>query len=371
MVENNSHATRLLLWYDKHARDLPWRRAPGLSHRKAADPYHVWLSEIMLQQTVVKTVIPYFETFLFHWPDVFELAACDLEEVLKRWAGLGYYARARNLHKCAQVVAREYGGIFPRDEKALLSLPGIGPYTASAVRAIAFDEKATVVDGNVERVVSRLHALKKPPREIKAELKQLAAKLTPSTRPGDYAQAMMDLGATVCTPKSPSCNSCPLKENCAAFKQGCAPDLPVRAARNPRPTRTGTAFLVLRDDGSILLRQRPDKGLLAKMLEVPATRWCQKPRPDAPGTEQQDQDYAPISADWQNLPGLVTHTFTHFHLQLTVRLAQVEGHCQIPEQSGPERCRWVHRSQLKEQALPGIMRKIIAHGLDLHKQGVD
>ncbi len=210
-MDKRQHASALLSWYDEHARVLPWRVGPKSGRDVRADPYHVWLSEIMLQQTVVKTVIPYFETFLARWPTVFELAACDQEDVLKRWAGLGYYARARNLHACAKVAVSRHDGVFPSDEQQLLALPGIGPYTQSAIRAIAFGKRAGVVDGNVERVIARLYALKKPVREIKSQIQDKALALTPASRPGDYAQAMMDLGATICTPKRPACARCPLQ----------------------------------------------------------------------------------------------------------------------------------------------------------------
>ena len=361
MVENAQHAKKLLAWYDQHARVLPWRVAPNLRGSKQPDPYHIWLSEIMLQQTVVKAVIPYFETFLDQWPSVFDMAACDQEEILKRWAGLGYYARARNLHACAISVAKDHEGRFPYDEKSLLALPGIGPYTASAIRAIAFDQPATVVDGNVERVVTRLYALKKPMREIKNLLKQKAGELTPSKRPGDYAQAMMDLGATICTPTSPKCGSCPVSGHCVAHKSDCAASLPVRAPKKPKPVRYGTAYLVLREDGALLLRQRPDKGLLAKMLEVPATNWCVKP---ATGSDGSLEDATPIEAEWKSIPGMVTHTFTHFHLQLEVKIARVDDECLLLPRAHIDRCRWVPHTDLAEQALPGVMRKIIAHGLD-------
>ncbi len=360
-MDKRQHASALLRWYDEHARVLPWRMGPGCtgwdsSGAMRAAPYHVWLSEIMLQQTVVKTVIPYFETFLTKWPTLFDLAACDLEDVLKRWAGLGYYARARNLHACAKVVASEYGGVFPSEEKHLLALPGIGPYTQAAIRAIAFGQRAGVVDGNVERVLARLYALQQPVREIKADIKDKAFALTPTKRPGDYAQAMMDLGATICTPKRPACGRCPLQKNCKAFKLDCAAALPVRAAKKAKPIRTGTAFLVVREDGCVLLRQRPDKGLLAKMLEVPSIGWIEDKY-----TEQSER--APLETQWQQVPGIVTHTFTHFHLQLDVRLAHVAVD-QLLLAGADHRCfRWVLRKELSAQALPGVMRKILSHGL--------
>ncbi len=357
------HAARLLRWYDGHARELPWRVGPQRSGESLADPYHVWLSEIMLQQTVVKTVIPYFEAFLRNWPTLSALAACEEEEILKRWAGLGYYARARNLHACAKQVVLEHGGRFPQDEKALLALPGIGPYTASAIRAIAFDQPATVVDGNVGRVVVRLHALQKPLRDIKPEIRQRAERLTPARRPGDYAQAMMDLGATVCTPQNPACSRCPLHGHCKARLKECAAALPVRAPRKAKPVRRGTAFLVVREDGCVLLRQRPDKGLLARMLEVPATPWWEK-RAESARKDGSEQEYRPVRADWQEVPGAVSHAFTHFHLQLKVHRAHVAMGGSVLPGAHPERCRWVPRDGLAGEALPGLMRKVISHGLD-------
>jgi A/G-specific adenine glycosylase len=317
----------------------------------------------MLQQTVVKTVRPYFAAFVQNWPTVFELAACDLDDVLRCWAGLGYYARARNLHACAGEVVQNHQGHFPVDEKQLLALPGIGPYTASAIRAIAFGQKATVVDGNVERVVARLYALKKPLREIKSLLKQKAGELTPTRRPGDYAQAMMDLGATVCTPKSPDCQSCPIKDHCLAYKEKCAAELPVRAPKKKKPLRCGTAYLVLREDGAVLLRQRPAKGLLAKMQEIPSTPWREISGIKAHERTSQSglDESVPVEGDWQSVQGFVTHTFTHFHLRLEVKVARVENCAMILPHAHPERCRWVSRQRLDREALPGVMRKIIAH----------
>ena len=259
----------LLAWYEAERRDLPWRYGP----RKKADPYRVWLSEIMLQQTTVKAVVPYFQKFVARWPTVSALAAAQLEEVLQQWAGLGYYSRARNLKACADAVVRDYGGEFPRAENELLKLPGIGPYTAAAIAAIAFGEKATPVDGNVERVVSRLFAVRQPLPGAKPEIRRLAATLTPQRRAGDFAQAMMDLGAEICTPKKPSCLVCPVQQDCSASAQNLAELLPMRGAKAARPSRYGIAFLVQREDGAVLLRQRPEAGLLGGMLEVPSTPW--------------------------------------------------------------------------------------------------
>src|SRR5205823_6586096 len=267
MTPPENHAARLLDWYDRHRRTLPWRAPAG----NTSPPYIVWLSEIMLQQTTVATVGDYFHRFVMRWPTIEALAAAPIDEVLSAWAGLGYYARARNLHACARVVAEQHGGLFPEDEAALLALPGIGPYTAAAIRAIAFDHQASAVDGNVERVIARLFAIETPLPDAKIEIGARAAELVPARRAGDYAQAMMDLGATVCTPRSPRCVICPLMKNCLARKLAIAEKLPQRAPKADKPTRRGLAFVLARKDGAILLRKRPTNGLLGGMDEVPSS----------------------------------------------------------------------------------------------------
>lgn len=344
----------LLAWYDRHARDLPWRVGPA--DRAAGirpDPYRVWLSEIMLQQTTVAAVRSYFHELTTRWPNVAALAAAEDADVMAAWAGLGYYARARNLLKCARQVVTEHGGRFPETREALLTLPGIGPYTASAIAAIAFDEPATVVDGNVERVMARLHDVQTPLPAAKKELTALAERHTPNERPGDYAQAVMDLGATICTPKSPACGICPVIEACAARQQGIAADLPRKAPKTPKPTRFGIVYLVRRSDGAVLLETRPEKGLLGGMLGWPGSDWTVDPPAPAP----------PIPADWHD-PGLeVRHTFTHFHLRLTLRLAQVE------QTATPERGEFHARATFRPSALPTVMRK--AHDLAQGAWGTD
>jgi A/G-specific adenine glycosylase len=342
-------------WYAEASRDLPWRVKDG----SVPDPYRVWLSEVMLQQTTVKAVVPYYHSFLRRWPTVEALAAADVDAVMAAWAGLGYYYRARNLHKCAQAVVERHGGVFPRTEDELAALPGIGPYTAAAVAAIAFGARTTPVDGNIERVVARLFAVKTPLPEAKSELRRLAATLTPETGAGDHAQAMMDLGATVCTPKRPSCLICPVSTFCKAQAEGIASLLPMRRTKGLKPIRRGIAFLALREDGHVLLRQRPEDGLLARMMEVPSTPWTE----DWIGVEPALRT-APMRADWWAVPGMVTHTFTHFRLELIVYRAVVTSDAPLTLWSSPERCRWVPRRELRGQALPSLFRKVIAHALD-------
>ena len=321
-------AAALLAWYDRHRRVLPWRAGPG----ERPDPYRVWLSEIMLQQTTVATVGPYFRAFLERWPDVASLAAAPLDDVLHAWQGLGYYARARNLHKCAIAVARDHGGRFPDDEAALRALPGIGAYTAAAIAAIAFDRPAVVVDGNVERVVARLYAVETPLPAAKPELRRLAGDLTPDERPGDFAQAMMDLGATICTPRAPRCVLCPLMAGCRARARGIAEELPRRTAKPEKPTRRGVAFFAVDAAGAVLLRRRAEQGLLGGMMEVPSTDWRAEAWPMDEALRA-----APLAADWRALPGTVRHTFTHFHLELTVLAARITGAADVPRPLVPDR----------------------------------
>lgn len=340
-------AARLLAWYDAHGRDLPWRMK-GHHSGERQDPYFVWLSEIMLQQTTVAAVREYFLKFISKWPSVEALAAAELDDVMRGWAGLGYYARARNLHACAKVVVERHGGRFPADHAALLALPGVGPYTASAIAAIAFDRRHAAVDGNVERVVSRYYAIETPLPESKPLIHAKAEALVPERRAGDFAQAIMDLGATVCTPKSPSCQICPWTEDCAGRISGIAPELPRKAAKKAIPTRRGHAFWIERSDGAVLLRRRPENGLLGGMMEVPSSEWAAK-LPEA---------VFPVDAQWRKLPGNVTHTFTHFHLELTVW-------CTVADESAvqPSPLRWVHTGDLASEALPTVMRKVVAHVL--------
>ncbi|MBM3520345.1 MAG: A/G-specific adenine glycosylase [Alphaproteobacteria bacterium] len=338
---------RLLAWYDRHGRDLPWRRRPGQGW---PDPYHVWLSEIMLQQTTVAAVKGYFAAFLARWPRLGDLAGAPLDDVLKAWAGLGYYARARNLRACAKALVESHRGKFPEDEAQLRLLPGIGPYTAAAIAAIAHGRRAAAVDGNVERVMARLHAIETPLPQAKSTIRDLTLALVPAERPGDFAQALMDLGATICTPKSPNCAYCPLTDDCLARRKGIAALLPRKAERGTPPTRRGTAFWIERADGAILLRRRPEKGLLGGMMEVPSTPWTETPGP-SPGRQ------APVAARWRRVAGGVSHTFTHFTLELAILRARVPRNVAL---KGDGDFRWVAPKDLAGEALPTLMRKIVA-----------
>ena len=342
----DDRAARLLAWYDRHRRRLPWRALPG----ERPDPYCVWLSEIMLQQTTVATVGPYFARFLARWPDIAALAAAKLDDVLHAWQGLGYYARARNLHACAQVVVQQHGGMFPTTEAELLTLPGIGAYTAAAIAAIAFDRHAAPVDGNIERVMARLFAVATPLPAAKPELRRLAASLVPAARPGDFAQAAMDLGAIICTPKSPKCVLCPWRDDCRARIAGIAESLPARLAKRAKPLRRGVAFWAVRADGAVLLRRRVEKGLLGGMMEVPATEWRSGAWERAAA-----QQAAPVVARWALLPGVVRHSFTHFDLELQVLV----GKARATKAEGM----WVQPDALGTQALPTVMKKVIAFAL--------
>jgi A/G-specific adenine glycosylase len=352
IAEDSTARPALLLdWYDRHRRRLPWRPLPG----EAADPYKVWLSEIMLQQTGVKTVGPYFEKFVARWPDVDALAGASLDDVLRMWAGLGYYSRARNLHACAVAVRRDHGGAFPHTEPGLRSLPGIGPYTAAAISAIAFDRRTMPVDGNIERVVSRLFAVEDPLPQAKPMIQALAATLLGASRAGDSAQALMDLGSSICTPKKPACALCPLNEDCVSRARGDQETFPRKAPKKTGALRRGAAFVVTRGD-ELLVRTRPEKGLLGGMTEVPGSDWL------ATQADKAALAQAPVLSGisrWHRKAGLVTHVFTHFPLELVVYTAGVSARARAPEGM-----RWVPISTLKEEALPNVMRKVIAHGLD-------
>jgi A/G-specific adenine glycosylase len=342
----------LLVWYDRHARLLPWRARCG----ERADPYKVWLSEIMLQQTTVKAVAPYYARFISRWPTMQALSNASLDDVLRAWAGLGYYARARNLHACAKEVVARHGGNFPDDLASVRALPGIGDYTAAAIAAIALDKPVVPVDGNVERVVARLFALEDELPAAKPEIKRRATLLQPARRAGDFAQALMDLGATLCSPKRPACALCPWSEACAAHARGDQETFPRKAPKRKGKLRHGAAFVALRADGRVLLQKRPDKGLLASMTEVPGSAW----------THDFDDERALNAAPrlkgvkWRRRTGAVRHVFTHFPLVLVVFVAKVPR--ATPALKG---ARWVKLVDLPGEALPNVMRKVLAHALEL------
>jgi A/G-specific adenine glycosylase len=318
--------TQLLQWYDAYGRDLPWR-----SKGVKPDPYHVWLSEVMLQQTTVPTVKSYFLNFLHLWPTVDALANASLDEVLHAWQGLGYYARARNLHKCANDLSKN----FYRTKKELLTLPGIGPYTASAIAAIAFDEPETVVDGNIERIMARLFRIETPLPSAKKEIHQMAQTLTPQERAGDYAQALMDLGSSICTPRAPKCVLCPVSSFCEAKCE----DYPRRLPKTLKPTRYALFYWIENEKGEILLEKRPPSGLLGGMMGFPSSPWLEE---------------LSIPENLQILPGHVKHTFTHFHLI-----------CQVAKKKEQKPGLWVNPKHLHEHALPTLMKKIGAHAQKL------
>ncbi len=339
-------AEKLLVWYDRHRRIMPWRALSGI----VADPYHVWLSEIMLQQTTVVTVVPYFQKFIKRWPTIRHLAKAPLNDVMKMWAGLGYYRRARNLHACAKIICTQFGGQFPSSEKELLALPGFGPYTAAALRTIAFDQRANVVDGNVERVMARIFAIRTPLPQSKNMLRDTAEQLLPNHRYGDYAQALMDLGATICTPRNPKCDLCPWQANCRAQRLGIEAQLPRKKKQKKKPVKHTIAFVLKNSKGALFLQQRPAEGLLGGMMEVPSSPWLE----NAEITLSKALSHAPAKADWQLLPEPLKHVFSHFELQTLVAIGTT---------SRPAKGRWATVKQLEKEALPSLMRKILRYAL--------
>ncbi len=346
---------RVLDWWDRHRRSLPWRAAPG----QPADPYRVWLSEILLQQTTVRTALPYFERFAALWPRVEDLAAASLDDVMRAFAGLGYYSRARNMHACAREIARR-GGAFPQGEAELRALPGVGAYTAAAIAAIAFDRHASPVDGNIARIMTRLRAIDAPIARARGAIAAAAAALTPADRPGDFAQALMDIGATICLPRNPDCPACPLRPACAGAATGQPQAYPRKESRKARPQRRGAAFFAQASDGSILLRVRPPEGLLGGTVELPGTPWSVDFAPD------EAESAAPFPAPWRLAPGPVEQAFTHFSLRLNVYVAHLPG--KPPAHDG---CFWVARREIARLALSSLMRKAVAHALMFARDGQD
>jgi A/G-specific adenine glycosylase len=335
-----SPAEKLLAHYDRHARKLPWRAPPGAN---AADPYRVWLSEIMLQQTTVAAVIPYFQAFTGRWPDIAALAAADESELMAAWAGLGYYARARNLIACARAVIADHGGAFPSQEAILRTLPGVGAYTSAAIAAIAFGRRAVVIDANVERVVARLFAIGAPLPVGRAAIRAAAERITPDARAGDFAQAMMDLGTAICTPRNPACGICPLREECTAFRMADPSGFPVKRAKKAKPRRVGHVYWIEAND-EVWLERRPDKGMLGGMRGLPTSDWR-----ESPGV----QPAPPIPADWIALERPVNHVFTHFSLDLTVHQARIERDCMVGHKG-----EWWPKATLSAAGLPTLFGKV-------------
>ena len=341
LVEPQTVAAKTLRWFEANARILPWRARPG----ETPDPYRVWLSEILLQQTTTTGAAPYFLEFLRRWPHVEALAAAPWDDVMSVFAGLGYYSRARNLHACAKAVAAA-GGRFPKDEAALRALPGVGPYTAAAVAAIAFGAPATPVDGNIARIVSRLAAFDKPVAANRRAIETFAATLTPAQGAGDFAQALMDLGATICRPRAPACLACPLREDCRAAASGAPETYPGRPAKKLRPQKVGAAFFAARADGAFLARRRPERGLLAGTMELPGGAWT------VGEIESVDAGAAPFPARWTQLDGHVAHVFSHFTLRLALFRAAAP-------RDAPEGLAFIGPQALETSGFSGLMRKAV------------
>ena len=335
---------QILAWYDINRREFPWRAKPG----DLPNIYHVWLSEIMLQQTRAAAVVPYFIKFIQQWPTLAALACAPREKILHAWAGLGYYARARNLHACAQTLMEQHNGNFPCDTEELRSLPGVGPYTASAISAIGFDMPTTVIDANVERILARLFRIEGALAETRKKIEQAALNVFPKERPGDFAQALMDLGATICTPKKPACEECPWTTGCQAYESGTPSRWPIKKPALAKRKRFGAVFLIRHPNGAILLQKRPDHGLLGGMTEVVTSEWRQQPiSPD------KIQSHAPIpNACWSRLEKKVQHTFSHFQLELQV-YTTISSH-------QPLGTFWCPEEDLNSQAFPSVMQKVIS-----------
>jgi A/G-specific adenine glycosylase len=340
---------RLLRWYDQNGRELPWR----FKKNKSPDLYHVWLSEIMLAQTTVTVVKGYFHRFISRWPTLIDLAEADLGDVLHAWQGLGYYARARNLHKSAQIIIEELGGQFPDTELALKQLPGVGDYTAAAIAAIGFNKPTTPIDTNIERVTARLFALTDALPKGRAQISEYASILTPKTRPGDFAQALMDLGSSICNPKAPKCNICPLNQNCLAEKKGNPEGYPIKTRKAKRQVRHGMVFWAALADGRVMLRIRPQNGLLGGMTEFPSTDWRANLWTLAEAKKQ-----SPINGNWRQLDGIIHHSFSHFHLELIVLAAKFGIKKDL---RGCREFFWCAPDQLSKHALPTLMKKVASH----------
>lgn len=339
----------LLKWYDDEGRTLPWRA----KNKQVINPYHVWLSEIMLQQTTVITVIPYFLSFIQRWPTFQALSQASLDDILHAWQGLGYYARARNLHRCAQKITSDYHGTLPTTSEELIKLPGIGPYTAKAIAAIAFNQDVLPIDGNIARILSRLYGISSPLPAGMTEIQNVAVIFTPQIRPGDFAQAMMDLGATICIPRTPLCEKCPFQTGCKAHALGIAAELPVKIKKRARPQKYAVAYILKRKDGAILLRKRPEKGLLGGMMGVPTSEW----RLNRLESHLLNVE-APLEMEWECLEEIIHHSFTHFDLEVDLYYGNIS-----PQEASSLEGDWIFLDQLKLYALPKLFKKIIEASL--------
>lgn len=341
----NRPSDELLAWYDEYGRLLPWRTKKGNCDSLNPDPYKVWISEIMLQQTTVPVVGKYFEQFLTQWPSIEDLALADPDEVMACWAGLGYYSRARNLLVCAKTIVQEHNGRIPSTTKELLRLPGIGPYTASAIQSIAFDLAVPVVDGNAERVYSRINGLTTPLPQSKPEIKRIAQRMTPSERPGDYAQAIMDLGSIICKPRSPNCSSCPWQSACKSYQMGLQHEIPFRSPKKPKQIRSGTLFVCLNDQNRFMLERRPPTGLLGGTLGWPGFGW-----------EKRSKSKFPELVGGVELPGKIEHVFTHFKASISVYVGMVDT-----SEFSTQDVVWAEREGFDANTLPTLMKKAYIH----------
>lgn len=347
--EQATAARTLLTWYDRNARELSWRVQPHDRKRGVVpDPYRVWLVEVMLQQTRVVTVEKYFDRFVHRWPTVQALAEAPVAEVMREWAGMGYYARARNLHASAKIIAEDFHGVVPQSEAELLRLPGVGDYTAAAITAIAYNKHSAPVDGNVMRVISRLYGLDTPLPESQRQIHELTHALVPARRPGDFVQALMDLGATVCTPRSPNCPVCPWRRRCCAYAEGRAAELPVRNPKPDRVMRYGVVFVARRRDGALLVERRAEPGMFGGMVVLPGTAWTRR-RPTARTVRSAE----PVQANWQSVDGVVEHSVSDFQIQLLVRQAVVGSRARA------NRGYWLPAAEVSREALPATMRKVL------------
>ena len=339
----NNFSKSVLKWYNLNKRDLPWRYKGNTKK----DPYKIWVSEIMLQQTTVTAVIPYFKKFITLWPNIEKLSSADINEILDFWSGLGYYRRAKNLHLTSKIINKDYNNIFPKDEVQIKNLPGIGDYTSAAIRAIAFNENDTVVDSNIERIIARVFQIQEPIVKAKKEIKEKAKKLTPNIKNGDYAQALMDIGSKVCLPKNPLCNSCPILKFCKAKKNSCENTIPIKVKKKIKPVREGSVYWIISFDNKVLLKRRLDKGILPGMLEFPSYGWS------TDANEEIDKKVLSIK-NFKRKKGKVSHQFSHFKLLLTV---YEKKEFNVNDINGM----WVDKKDLNNLGLPTLMKKVFNH----------